>query len=166
MEQPIAVFEPIRSGNYSIVFISLFFVLIAAAFFIYNLKKKASPKHKNYNQLFSLLAFFVIIIASSTAFFSFWAAQKFTEVKVYSKSIETGFGTADFDNIQRIYIHNDQQKSPLTAAPEGGIIRILVIEEVDRKTHVLSEENYQIDSLMVVLNSLKKIQNKNARPNK
>ena len=156
MEQPIAVFEPMRSGNFSIVLISLLFAAIAAALLFYNLKKDVSYKHKGYKQLFALLAFFVVIIASVTAFFSFWAAQKFTPVTVYAKSIETGFGNAKFKDIQKIYIHNDQEKGVLTGSPHGAVTRILIIEEYDRKTHVLSEENYQIDSLLIVLESLKK----------
>lgn len=156
MEQPIAVFEPIRSGNYNVVIISLTIAAFALAFLIFNTKKKGALKVRGYQQLFSLLLFFVIIISGVTAFFSFWAAQKFTTVKVFPNAIETGFGKADFDNILKIYIHKDQQKSPLTGALQGAVIRILIIEERDRKTHVLSEENYQIDSLMYVLESLKK----------
>jgi hypothetical protein len=156
MEQPIAVFEPIRSGNYNIVMISLFFVGIAVAFFIYNLKKDVSYKQKGYKQLFSLLAFFVIIIAATTAFFSYWAALKLTPVKVFSESIETSFGNVDLEDIQNIYILNDQQLAPLSGNPKGDVVRFLIIEEVDRKTHALSEENYDIDSLVQVLNTLKK----------
>lgn len=156
MEQPIAVFEPIRSGNYNVVIISLIIAAIALAFFIFNLKKGFSIRQKGYQQLFSLLAFFVIIIAAATAFFSFWAAQKLTPVKVFAQSIETAFGKVKFEDIQKIYVHDDQQRSRLTGAPEGAIIRILIIEESDRKTHVLSEENYNIDSLLNVLNTIKK----------
>jgi len=156
MEQPIAVFEPIRSGNYNITIISLLIAAIALVFLLYNLKKDVTYKYKNYKQLFSLLAFFVIIISATTTFFSFWAAQKFTAVKVFPDSIETGFGKAKFDEINKVYIHNDQQKSLLTNAFEGDITRILIIEEIDRKTHALSEENYDIDSLLKVLNTIKK----------
>ncbi len=156
MEQPIAVFEPMRSGNYTIAIISLFFVGIAVLFFIYNLRKDVSYKQKGYKQLFSLLAFFVIIIAVTTAFFSSWAALKLTPVKVFSQSIETSFGNVDFGAIQKIYILNDQQLAPLSGNPKGDIVRFLIIEEVDRKTHALSEENYEIDSLIQVLNTLKK----------
>ena len=156
MEEPIAVFDPTRSGNYNIVIISLSIAAIALAFFIYNFKKDVASSKKGYQQLFSLLAFFVIIIAAVTAFFSFWAAQKFTPVKVYTQSIETAFGKVDLKDIQNIYIHKDQQQAPLTGTPKGEITRILIIEEFDRKTHVLSEENYDIDSLIQVLNNLKK----------
>jgi hypothetical protein len=156
MEQPIAVFEPIRSGNYIVVLISLLFAVIATAFLVYNYKKDISYKNRGYKQLFSLLAFFVIMIATVTAFFSFWAAQKFTTVKVYPQAIETSFGRVNFDDIQKIYIHNNQQVAPLTGTPHGKVVRILIIEEFDRKTHVLSEENYQIDSLLKVLSTLKK----------
>ena len=156
MEQPIAVFEPMRSGNYNIVIIGLLIAAIALVFLIYNLKKDVSYKFKNYKQLFSLLAFFVIIISGTTSFFSFWAVQKFTPVKVFQDSIETSFGIAKFDEINKVYIHNDQQKSLLTNAFEGDITRILIIEEIDRKTHALSEENYDIDSLLKILNTIEK----------
>jgi len=156
MEQPIAIFEPIRTGNYNVVYLSLFIATIALAVLLYTFKKKDIFKIKGYQQLLSLLSFFVIIIAASTAFFSFWAAQKFTIVKVFPEAIETGFGTANFDNIVKVYIHNDQQKSSLSGNLEGDITRILIIEERSRKTHTLSEENYQIDSLMQVLENIKK----------
>lgn len=156
MEQPIAVFEPIRSGNYSAVVISVIIAGIALVFLIFNKKKEGFIRQKGYQQMFSLLTFFVIIIATATAFFSFWAAQKLTPVKIFANSIETAFGKVDFEDIHKIYIHDDQQRSRLSGVPEGAIIRLLIIEESDRKTHVLSEENYNIDSLLNVLNSLKK----------
>ncbi len=161
MEQPIAVFEPIRTGNYYNFIISLVVAFIALVFLLFNLKKKGTPTRKGYRQLFSLLSFFVLIIAVVTAFFSFWAAQKFTPVKVFQDAIETGYGNADFNNIVKVYIHNDQQKSRLTRELEGEITRILIIEESDRKTHALSEENYQIDSLFSVLRRLKDIKYSN-----
>lgn len=156
MEQAVAVFEPIRSGNYNLVFIYLLIALIALGGLVYTLKKKVTYRKKMYHQLYSLLAFFVLIIAGVTAFFNFWAAQKFTAVTVFPEAIETPFGTAQFENIQNVYIHNDQQLSRISGEPDGLITRILIIEEFDRKTHVLSEENYDIDSLYKVMERLEK----------
>jgi hypothetical protein len=155
MDQPIAVFDPVRTGNYNVVIICLVFAVLASIFIFFNFKRKTDFIAKRYQQLFSLLAFFILIISLTTGFFSFWAAQKFIPVKVYSDSVETGFGKAAFENIAKVYIHNDQQKSPITAAPQGEITRILIIEEIDRKTHALSEENYNIDSIMQVFKTLK-----------
>ena len=156
MDQPIAVFEPIRSGNYQTIIICLIVIVIALISLVLLNRKNITFKQKGYRPLLSLLSFFAIVIAAVTAFFSFWAAQKLTTVKVFPDAIETGFGKTELANIRQIYIHKDQQRSRLTGSPEGDITHILIIEEMDRKTHALSEENYQIDSLLKVLDALKK----------
>ncbi len=155
MEQPIAIFEPERTGNYTATIISIAIAILALAFLVFFIKKEFSFRQRAYRQLLSLLSFFVMIIALVTAFFSFWAAQKFTPVKVFQHGIVTSFGKADLKNIAKVYVHEDRQRSRLSGAPEGKAIRMLIIEETDQKTHVLSEENYNIDSILQVLSTLK-----------
>ena len=154
MEDLIAVFEPERSGNNQLAIICLLLAVLALAYLIYNQRRVTKPENRNLKQLMSLLAAFVILIALGTAVFSYLAGQKFVPVKVFSKHIETSYGKSDLEDIQQLYIHNDQKLSPVSGKLEGDSTRLLMIVELKGKTHVLSEENYDIDSLMRVLRKL------------
>ena len=154
MEDLIAVFEPNRSGNNILTLVCIVLAVLALGFLVYNQRRTVSPEKRSMAQLFSLLAGFVILIAIGTGIFSFWAGQKSIPVKVSTNAIETLYGKTNLDDINQLYIHYDQKLSPISGKLQGDSTRLLMIIENDGKTHVLSEENYPIDSIAKVLRKL------------
>lgn len=98
--------------------------------------------------LIAMLAFFAMIMAAGTAFFSFWSMQKTGPVYVYENSIVTPYGEAKYANISKAYIEMNNQQALLNPGNTTSSVRMLFLEERDGKMHVLSEDNYEIDKIL------------------
>ncbi len=104
--------------------------------------------------LLALLVFFALIIAATTAFFSFWSMQKIGPVQVFETQIETPYGTVAYEDISRAYIELNGKQSLVNPGANISSVRMLFIEEVDGKMHVMSERNYDIDEILNKMKSL------------
>ena len=154
----IQTFEPITSELDSQFYLFLGIALITAiGLGLYNRKKLAYPKRKQ-QQMISMLGFFVILIAAGSAFFSWLTTTKIKTVTISEESIETPYGTAAIDNIRKTYFYMDQQTSRFSSNMVLDTTRFLIIEEYGKKTHALSEENYDIRKIRSVLLDLMKKQ--------
>ena len=150
------VFEPINTANYNLAIVSAIIAIASIiALIVFNLKQNKSlpqdsavsqipPQTNKFKPLASLGLFFVFLIGSSTAFFSWLTTTKMTTVTINEAYIETNFGKVEWDDVQNIYIHDDKKIAPFSGKRVGKTTKILMIVEMGGKTHALSELNYNI----------------------
>jgi len=159
MESPLHSFEPSLYGinTLTIVFLSLTFLLAVLLYF--QNKKKVPYYEKKRKRLYSMLLFFGILIFGTTGLLNFANSLNLKTVKFYSDNIETPQGRIKYDDIQSAYIYVDKpftltQNSQNPSSTKKR--RLLIIEEYSKKTHVLSEENYQVDEILTTLKKISK----------
>jgi hypothetical protein len=142
------IFEPVNTANNTLGIISLVLGLLAFSALIYLIKNPPAAIAKQFRPLAQLLVFIVFLLGICTAFFSFWTNQKLGPVTITKEYLETSRGRVAWKDIDRIYIHQDQQLSPLTSQEYGKPIRFLmIVESKDARTHALSEENYDLEAI-------------------
>ncbi len=155
------IFEPIKNSDNTLAIICTVIAIASIIALVYFNRKPKKPEAKiingqaNYNDyqpdrfgpLRSMGFFFIFLICISTAFFSWWATIKITPVTITDQYIETNFGKAEWSDIQRIYVHEDQKIAPFSGKEVGEITKILTIIEISGKTHALSEKNFDINAM-------------------
>ena len=106
-----------------------------------------------------MLLFFGILIFGTTGLLNFVNSLNLKTVKFYSDILETPQGRISYDDIQSAYIYVDKPFT-LTQTPDQPTAtknrRLLIIEEYNKKTHVLSEENYQLEEILTTLKKFAK----------
>jgi hypothetical protein len=73
---------------------------------------------------------------------------KIGPVEVYETKIKTPYGTVAYEDISRAYIELNGKKSLANPGALTSSVRMLFIEEIDGKMHVMSEVNYDIDEIL------------------
>lgn len=146
-------FESNTSSQQLTFVLTVFIATVAFGGLLFLLKKKPAPGKRNQNMLVAMLLFFAFLIAASTAFFSKWSSLKTGTVSIYPDKIETGYGTASFDHIKKIYLEDNELPSMINPTIKRKTVKMLLIEETEGKIHILSEENYDIND---IFRSLKK----------
>lgn len=111
------------------------------------LRQKVERTKRNQNLLLAMLLFFVFMIAGGTAFFTWLTNKKLDPVLLYTDSIKTPYGLAKFEMINKINQYEDKQTSPLNPSIVKERTTILLIEEINGKTHALSAKNYEINKI-------------------
>ena len=152
MEEAIHVINPISKENLIFFWIGLIVSIGSITGMVVVLKQKRNYQEKNKQMLIAMLLFFVFLISISTTFFSFWAHLKIGPVRIEANAIETAYGKTAFKDIKKITFHESNQPSMINPNISRNSVRILLIEERSGKIHALSEENYNINSIMQKLN--------------
>jgi hypothetical protein len=166
MEPAITVFQPDNSGDQVTLILSLLIAAGAFGAMILLLRRPGGKLDRNRMLLLAMLAFFAFIIAGGTAFFSWWSARKVGPVSVFADAIETPYGKANFADIRNAFIETETERSLLNANITTASVRLLIIEEKDGRTHVLSETNYPIDAVLAALKKAVKARDPEGRGNK
>jgi len=163
LDTKVYAFEPVNSSNSTLAIFCAVLAICAIALLIYYNRKQAekastevTENQKRLKPLLSLGLFFVFLISSTTAFFSWWATKKVSSVKVTTEYIETAYGKTNWENIQRIYVHEDQKVAPFSGKSVGEVTKILMIIELDGKTHALSELDYDLNAIGKAIKALQK----------
>jgi hypothetical protein len=154
-------FEPINGGLDTTFWAALAITLAALGALIWLIRGwKPQGRAKAFRPLAQLLVFIVILLAGGTALFSGWASLKLIPVTVSEEGVVTSFGEAKFANIRQIYMHKDQEKSLINPALTVRTTMMLIIEEKDGKTHVLSEKNYELGPILKAIDMQRKKKDK------
>lgn len=153
MEEALYTFTADHRATTQTALIAIIIALGALAGMAALLKKKAEGRQRNQNMLAAMLLFFVFLIGGGAAFFSWLKIRKTGPVAIYEDAVETPYGKAAFRTMKDAYIHADNEPSLIDPARAVRTTRMLVIEEKNGKTHVLSEQDYPINEILPALKS-------------
>lgn len=145
------VFQPTHQEDQLTLYIGILLAVAGAVGLFLSLRKKATGEAHRRNMLVAMLLFFLTIISSGTAFFSWWSIRKIGPVRITDDAITTPYGKAIFRDIRKAEIIADQPVRLIPSNNNQAVVKLLVIEEQSGKTHVLSEENYDIQRIFGAL---------------
>ena len=148
MGEAIYTFEPNLSDTTSSLWLGLLAAVAGIGGCVFLLRKATTGKNRNYYLLGAMLLVFVFMIGLSTAFFSWWTQHKIGPVIIYTNAITTPYGTVKFARIDNAYIEEQRQPSLVNPSLTRSRYKLLIIEEIDGKTHALSEENYDLNLIL------------------
>jgi hypothetical protein len=158
MEIPVHIFEPVtfQATLITTIFTFLSIGILGLLFFLN--KKEMSYDQAKRRGLYSILLGIALLLTSSTAVLNFWNSLKFTSIKLYQDSIETPRGKVAYEDIQNAYIYIDRPMT-ITTPPADSLMsydRLLVLEEFDKTSHVMAEENYPIEDILEKIKAMAK----------
>ena len=135
------------------VLFSLIFAIFGFILVIFAQKNRtiATPRR----HLLQMLGGFVGVIALCTAVLQWATNKRLIPVEIKSDSITTSFGTAMFRDIEEVKMFPNVQMTALTNSPKDTVFQMLIIEQ-NGKTHVLSEQDYPIQTISEALTKVLK----------
>jgi len=151
MNDIIATYEATQTGlsqdilTYGLLTIGLVIALILGS------RRKVAYEQVKYKNLLLMLGFFVAMISASATFFSWLTTVKLTPVVMRTQDMDTPYGTVAYDDIRNAYFHQDNQKSRLAPDRVVSKTQFLIIDEISKKSHALSQENYDIDAIFATI---------------
>ncbi len=151
MDTPLYTIEPFRGGDTLSIFLGLGAGVLALAGMILLLRRKGPRENRNYRMLGAMLLFFVFLIGSSTAFFSWLDARRIGTITIYREAITTPFGTIPFSELKDAEIRQAGRRSLVIPNRISGQKKILLIEEKSGKVHAFSEDNYRLQETLAKL---------------
>lgn len=152
MDKPLYIFEPFKHATDWVLIWTA--VLIGLMLFIAYAVKKYANLDTTRRNIVTMVCFFIGIIAAGTAVFRLISMWKLKPVQIYTNRIETPYGTAPLNNIRDFYIKIEMRTKPMNPNAVTDSSRYFFLLERNDKTHVLSEGDYQIDSILAKLNDV------------
>ncbi len=155
-------FEPLRSFFWSTTSLSVLVVLVGIALMVYLTKTKTIDK--NYRNIFSMLAFFAVMMAAGSAIFSWFFGERIGPVKIVDSGIESAYGLTSFEEIKNIVISIDKGKSTLVPqVGTDGDKQLLVLLNSGNRL-IFSKANYPIEQMVSPMRSAWQNATKKAQP--
>lgn len=150
-EKCLYVFEPIKLGFDSWLWIPIMimtFCIIAGVV----AQKKITDKNRR------LTLLMVISFAGTISFFTSlsrtYAIWRTQPVKLYTEHLETPFGKTTYFNIKDYFIRLQHEYKPMQPETVRDSTRYLMIIERNDKTHLLSQSDYPIDTILAKMNEV------------
>ncbi len=148
---PLYTFNPLKISFDFYLWIPLFIMLLCIIAG-YTAQKNMPDKNRRLTVL--MLLSFVIVIGLCTSASRLYAIYRMKPVKLYTDHIETPFGTTTYFNIKDYFIRLQRDYKPMQSEAIRDSMRYLMIIERNDKTHLLSEGDYKIDSILVKMNEI------------
>ena len=99
--------------------------------------------------VWSLLFFIVLLIGAGTSAFFCWMNTRTGPVVITSEYLQTPMGRTPWSEVQKIYLHTDQQRSLIDPALKTGeVTKVLVVEGKNGITHLLWEDQYDLAAIL------------------
>ena len=152
MDKPLHIFEPFKHTT-DWVLVWAFGAVMLMGLLAYAVSKY-SKLDVNRRNILLMLCFFVGILAAGTAVFRLISMWKLKPVQIYNDRIETPYGTAPFNNIRDFYVKIERHYKPMNPSEVKDSARYFFLLERNDKTHVLSEGDYAVDSILAKLNDV------------
>ncbi|MBL7818398.1 MAG: hypothetical protein JNL70_25530 [Saprospiraceae bacterium] len=150
MDKPLYSFEPFKQTTDWVLVLTIGIVLLMLLVGLW--VKKKSTLDTNRRSMLMMIFFFIGTIAAGTTFFRLFSMWKLKPVSIYNNRIETPYGAAPFNNIRDFYIKLERHYKPMNPNEIQDSARYFFLLERNDKTHVLSEGDYPVDSILVKLN--------------
>ncbi len=152
MDKPLYIFEPFKQTT-DWVLVGTLSAAMLMGLLAYVVSKYSKLDVNRRNILF-MLFFFLGILATGTAVFRLFSLWKLKPVQIYSDRIETPYGTAPFKNIRDFYVKIERHYKTMDPSEVRDSARYFFLLERNDKTHVLSEGDYPVDSILAKLNDV------------
>lgn len=104
--------------------------------------------NKRMRQIGAMLLFYGVLISAGVAIFSFWQKTKTIDLVFKQDGVETPYGYLQYNQIHQANIKTEAITTPLNANRVRSRVNLLIITEINNKTHVLSEEDYPIRDIL------------------
>ena len=155
-------FEPLRSFFWSTTSLSVLVVLAGIGLMVFLTKAKTIDK--NYRNIFSMLAFFAVMMAAGSAIFSWLFGERIGPVKIVESGIESPYGTTSFEEIKNIVISINKDKSTLVPQVGTDGDKQLLVMLNSGKRLIFSKNNYPIQQMVTPMRSAWQNSTKKAQP--
>ena len=152
MEKPLYVFEPLSHGFDTWLVGSLFLALASAAIYFWFQKK--TKLDANRRAVVAMAAAFVGFVAFGTVVFRLYSSYRLQPVRLFNDRIETLYGVAQLRDVRDFYIKREFHYKPMQPNVITDSTRFFFILERNDKTHVLSEGDYPVDSILAKMNDV------------
>lgn len=151
MNEIIATFDPIQTGlTKDIMTFGITTIVLLIALIVGN-RVKANYEQRHYKNMILMLIFFGALISAGATFFTWLTTVKLTPVVMRAQDMDTPYGTVDYTDIRNAYYHQDKLTAKYAPDKVTKETQFLIIDEINRKSHALSEENYDINGIFSLL---------------
>ena len=152
MDKPLYSFEPLKQSTDWVLVLtfSVVILMLLAAYAV----SKYGKLDTNRRNIVIMVCFFVGVVAMGTALFRLMSLWKLKPVQIFSDRIETPYGTAPLKNVRDFYVKIERHYKPINPTVVSDSARYFFLLERDDKTHVLSEGDYPVDSILAKLNDV------------
>lgn len=151
METALHTFEPNLSQEYFNLALAVGVFLLALLGLFLLFRKKASYEERNRQRLLQMLAGFATIIALGVSVGILYNISILQPIRIYSDSVETGYGKVKFDDLKAVYLHQAQERSFVSPDIEVSSAHLLYMEEKRGKAYLFSPENYDVETIVRTL---------------
>ncbi len=152
MDKPLHIFEPTKT------FLDSWFIGSALALilliFVWFWLKNTQKLDKNRRAVVSLLLGMGSLVAGFSLAVKLFSYVRLQPVAIYNNRIETPYGAADYRNVRDFYIKIERKYKPMQPNVVTDSSRYFFVLERSDKTHVLSEGDYPIDTILVKMNEI------------
>lgn len=153
MDNLIKSYEPIESEDQLYLWLGALVGVLAFGAMAFVIKKEYSYEEQSKKWLIALLLFIVGLIASGTAFFSWLSQQRIGKVEIYTDHLVLGKTSLDFDQIKKINIKREEEKSMVNPNIVRKEYELLFIEDLEGHLFVVSEQAYPVREVLNELRS-------------
>ncbi len=151
MDKPLHTFEPYSaSTDFWLIFLSTVFFLCLLGIFLIKKTRLDAPRRA----VVSMILSFIAVILAGFVGLRVYSSFKLSPVKIYINRIETPYGEANFREVRDFYIKQERKYKPMNPNEVTDSTRYFFLFERSDKTHVLSEGDYLIDSILAKMNEV------------
>ena len=148
-EKCLYVFEPLKLDFDAWLWIP---IIITSLSIISAVVIHTKIKDKNRRLTLLMVISFAGTIAFFTALSRFYAIWRTEPVKLYTEHLETPFGKTTYFNVKDYFIRLQHEYKPMQPETVRDSTRYLMIIERNDKTHLLSQSDYPIDTILAKMN--------------
>jgi hypothetical protein len=152
MDKPLYIFHPLEQSVDKVLYLSLsVLVLSFSAGYYFGVLSKME-RNRRLSAL--MIVFFIGAIAAGTTGFRLFSKARIRPIQLFTNRIETPYGIVSLTNIRDYYIKLERHFQTMNPTVVRDSARYFFLLERSDKTHVLSEGDYPIDSILVKMNEL------------
>lgn len=148
MNELIKSYRPVHSEDELYLWLGVLVAVLAFGAMAFVIRKEFSYEEQSKKWLIALLLFILGLISTGTALFSWLSQQRVGKVEVYSDHLVIGKTDIPFDQIKRINIQKDEEKSFVNPNIVRKEYNLLFVEDLSGQLYVVSEEAYPVREMM------------------
>lgn len=148
MDELIKSYQPVHSEDELYLWLGALVAILAFGAMAFVIRKEFSYEEQSSKWLIALLLFIVGLIASGTAVFSWLSQERIGKVDIYADHLVLGKTEIPFDQIKKINIAKEQEKSFVNPNMVQKEYELLFVEDVEGKVFVVSGQAYPVREML------------------